>query len=63
MAELFKMLPGYNCGECGYRQCKDNAEEITIDGDFSKCHHLELERFVDTRAEINQTADLFLGPI
>ncbi len=26
MAEITKMLPGYNCGECGHRQCKDYAK-------------------------------------
>ncbi|MFZ3148785.1 MAG: (Fe-S)-binding protein [Methanothrix sp.] len=46
------MLPGYNCGECGHRQCKDYAEEISIKRDFSKCPHLELEIFVDTKSEI-----------
>ena len=30
MAEISKMLPGYNCGECGHRQCKDYAEEISL---------------------------------
>ncbi|MDD2836790.1 MAG: (Fe-S)-binding protein [Methanothrix sp.] len=54
MAELTKILPGYNCGECGHRQCKDYAEEISIKRDFSKCPHLELERFIDTKAEIRE---------
>jgi len=54
MAEISKMLPGYNCGECGHRQCKDYAEEISIKGDISKCRYLELERFIDTKAEIQQ---------
>jgi len=54
MAELSRLLPGYNCGECGHRQCKDYAEEISMKGDFSKCPHLELERFVDTRADIKE---------
>lgn len=54
MAEIARMLPGYNCGECGYRQCKDYAEEIARDGDFSRCPHLELERFASTSAEIKE---------
>jgi uncharacterized Fe-S cluster-containing protein len=54
MAEILKMLPGYNCGECGHRQCKDYAEEISRKGDFSKCPHLELDRFIDPKAEIQQ---------
>jgi uncharacterized protein len=54
MVEISKMLPGYNCGECGHRQCKDYAEEISAKGDISKCRYLELERFIDTKAEIQQ---------
>jgi uncharacterized Fe-S cluster-containing protein len=54
MAEISKMLPGYNCGECGHRQCKDYAEEISVKGDISKCCYLELDRFIDTKAEIQQ---------
>jgi hypothetical protein len=54
MTKISRMLPGYNCGECGHRQCKDYAEEISIKGDFGKCPHLELERFVETRAEIKE---------
>ena len=54
MAEISKMLPGYNCGECGHRQCKDYAEKISIKGDISKCRYLERERFIETKAEIQQ---------
>lgn len=54
MAEISEMLPGYNCGECGHRQCKDYAKEVSIKGDFNKCPHLELDRFIDTKAEIQQ---------
>lgn len=50
MAEISKMLPGYNCGECGHRQCKDYAEEISKKGDISRCRYLELERFIDTKS-------------
>ncbi len=54
MAEISKMLPGYNCGECGYRQCRDYAEEISKMGDISKCPYLDLERFSDTKADIKE---------
>ncbi len=30
------------------------CEEVSIRGDFSKCPHLELERFIDTKAEIRE---------
>jgi Na+-translocating ferredoxin:NAD+ oxidoreductase RNF subunit RnfB len=54
MTKISRMLPGHNCDECGHRQCKDYAEEMSIKGDFGKCPHLELERLVDTRAEIKE---------
>ncbi len=52
MTEISKMLPGYNCGECGYRQCRDYAKEISKIGDISKCPYLELDRFSRTKADI-----------
>ncbi|NMB84723.1 MAG: hypothetical protein GYA29_00550 [Methanothrix sp.] len=54
MAEISKMLPGYNCGECGHRQCRGYADEISETGDISKCPYLELERFSDTKSEIKE---------
>jgi hypothetical protein len=54
MTDIFKMLPGYNCGECGHRQCKDYAEEIRSLQDAGKCPYLELQRFADTKAEIQE---------
>jgi hypothetical protein len=52
MAEISEMLPGYNCGECGHKQCRDYADSVSRDGDVSKCPYLEQERFADTKAEI-----------
>ena len=54
MAEISKMLPGYNCGQCGHRQCRDYAEEIVEIGDLSKCPYLELERFSNIKADIEE---------
>lgn len=43
--EIADLLPGYNCGECGYRQCRDFAAallggEAELDG----CPHLASEK-------------------
>jgi|GEM_PF-96583 len=52
MVNISKMLPGYNCGRCGYRQCRDYADIAERSGDVSKCPYLEQERFTNARAEI-----------
>lgn len=46
MSDIIDLLPGYNCGECGSRQCGDFRDEL-IEGKASPsdCPHLESERF------------------
>jgi serine O-acetyltransferase len=48
------MLPGYNCGRCGSRQCKDYANIAEKSGDVSKCPYLDHEKFTNARAEIEE---------
>jgi uncharacterized protein len=52
MVKITEMLPGYNCGKCGHKQCRNYAEAVVEDGDVSKCPYLEQERFAATKAEI-----------
>lgn len=54
MTKISEILPGYNCGGCGHRQCRDYADEISKTGDISKCSYLELDRFSDTNTEIKE---------
>ena len=54
MVEITEMLPGYNCGKCGHRQCRNYAEAVVEDGDVSKCPYLEQERFAGTKTEIEE---------
>lgn len=54
MVDISKMLPGYNCGRCGYRQCRDYANIAERSGDVSKCPYLEQEKFTSSRAEIEE---------
>ena len=44
--EIAGLLPGYNCGECGYRQCRDFAAAL-LDGGakLAGCPHLESDKF------------------
>ncbi len=46
MPDIIDLLPGYNCGECGYKQCRDFRDAL-VDGvsELASCPHLESERF------------------
>jgi uncharacterized protein len=54
MVDISRMLPGYNCGRCGYRQCRDYANIAEKSGDVSKCPYLEHAKFTNARAEIEE---------
>lgn len=45
MKEIARLLPGYNCGECGQRSCREFASTIVdVDG-LSRCPILSQDRF------------------
>jgi len=58
MKKMEGLLPGYNCGECGFKSCRgfarallkgtDRGREIEID----LCPHLGLEKHREKRAEM-----------
>jgi uncharacterized Fe-S cluster-containing protein len=56
--EITVLLPGYNCGECGYRQCADFAEALAGESgdriELTACPHLESERFHANIPEIEK---------
>lgn len=42
--EILKLLPGYNCGACGFVGCKQMAEVILKDKEnYKKCRLLKNE--------------------
>jgi len=53
--EIAGLLPGYNCGECGYRQCRDFAEAL-LDGkaELAGCPHLTSGKFAANVPVIQQ---------
>jgi len=53
--EIADLLPGYNCGECGYRQCRDFAVAL-LDGkvELARCPHLESGNFAANVPVIRQ---------
>lgn len=55
MKEIERLLPGFNCGECGLKSCREFAVTLVDVEGLSRCPILEQERFKD-RAE--KIADL-----
>ncbi len=47
MEEIWKLLPGYNCGSCGYRQCRDFAAQLKKAEDLNNCPFLDRDNFKD----------------
>ncbi|WP_321417716.1 (Fe-S)-binding protein [uncultured Methanomethylovorans sp.] len=45
MDKILSLLPGYNCGSCGFKQCKDFAAQITDEATLTRCPFLEREIF------------------
>lgn len=45
--EIEKLLPGYNCGACGYKGCSDLAQKISEDPAlYQKCRVLKGDNLV-----------------
>jgi len=43
--EIEQLLPGFNCGECGWRSCREFARHLLRGGDIEGCPPLKQERF------------------
>lgn len=55
--ELANLLPGYNCGSCGFAGCKDFAENVIMNNaDLSKCKPLSNEQKIKAQEYIDQLA-------
>ena len=61
MKEIERLLPGYNCGECGFKSCREFARALLKGTDRGReieielCPHLGLEKHREKRAEIEET--------
>jgi uncharacterized Fe-S cluster-containing protein len=55
MKHITDLLPGYNCGECGLRQCRDFADAL-IKGDIEliSCVHLYKDRTAHATAQLEK---------
>lgn len=79
LEEIVNLLPGYNCGICGFQRCEDFAKAVIKQGlDIQRCRFLdtdklhELKKLVEEKPEIekeivglidNYTADFVLEPL
>ncbi|AFV24352.1 putative Fe-S cluster protein [Methanolobus psychrophilus R15] len=45
MTDILSLLPGYNCGSCGFRQCRDFAAQLKSSEDLHRCPFLERDTF------------------
>jgi uncharacterized Fe-S cluster-containing protein len=52
MKEIEKLLPGYNCGECGLRSCREFAAALVDVEGLTRCPILDQERFKGRAEEI-----------
>ncbi len=56
--EIERLLPGYNCGECGLRSCREFADTLVdIDG-LDRCRILRQEKFRDRSEKIARLLSL-----
>ena len=52
MKHIEKLLPGYNCGECGYSSCREFAAKLVDVAGLERCPILKQERFRGRAEEI-----------
>jgi hypothetical protein len=56
MKEIEDLLPGYNCGECGFRNCREFARALSRGADegteIDLCPFLGRKKHLEKRAEI-----------
>ncbi len=52
MKQIEKLLPGYNCGECGLGSCREFALTLVDAAGLERCPALKQERFKDRSEKI-----------
>jgi uncharacterized protein len=59
MNQIERLLPGYNCGECGLKNCREFAATLVDLDDLKRCPILDQERY---KERIEQIAQLLSIP-
>ena len=52
MKQIEKLLPGYNCGECGLSSCREFAVKLVDVAGLDRCPILKQERFLGRSEQI-----------
>jgi len=52
MKEIAKLLPGFNCGECGFKNCREFAKALLKGQDLDLCPYLGQGRHLAEREKI-----------
>jgi uncharacterized protein len=52
-SQILDLLPGFNCGECGLKSCREFASSLVEVSDLKKCPPLQQERFKGRSEEIS----------
>ncbi len=50
--EIAKLLPGFNCGECGFKNCREFAKALLKGQDLDFCAYLSQEKHLAEREKI-----------
>ena len=58
MRPIEKLLPGYNCGECGFSSCREFARKLVDVAGLVRCPILKQERFRGRTEEIEKLLDI-----
>lgn len=58
MKELADLLPGYNCGECGFRNCREFARALLGGRDLETDVHLDLCPFLSRKKHLAKRAEI-----
>ncbi|MGA9099565.1 MAG: (Fe-S)-binding protein [Methanotrichaceae archaeon] len=54
LERIERLLPGYNCGECGLRSCREFADALVDIESLKRCPVLQQEKFKDRSERIAQ---------
>lgn len=52
MRQIERLLPGYNCGECGFRSCREFATALVNGESISRCPVVQQEKFKGREGQI-----------
>ncbi|MHC1631035.1 MAG: (Fe-S)-binding protein [Methanotrichaceae archaeon] len=54
ISDIVKLLPGNNCGECGYKNCREFAQALIDGNDLNLCPFLTQTRFAERAIQIEK---------